>query len=509
MPRAAPDPVAEAAPTVPPQVPAGHYRHGVAWSALTAVAGALLPLGIFVIFARWLPAAEIGAVALAVAVSEVIKTFGLPGLYEALLQQKDDRQRCAETALACLLLGGTALFGLHLLLTPLLVRLVPGVEHAWLVIAVTGLRIPLDLVALQPQAVLAERLAFRRLALRSVMASAGAGVIGLGLVFAGQALAGLVVYQLSLSALQLLLTAAGSGSLARPRLHRDCLRRIWPEAARASAVRLVAAVNNYLDQVLVAGLLGGLRLAYYNLAKRIETILIGTAAAFSSILFQPVFARGVRSGNAEGLRRGLMVLTATCGLATAVIVVTHARLITLVFGPAWAEAAPIAAFLALGGFARALGSAHGALLSVSGRNRQLLWVSLGSAASGLALVALLAPLGLISCAAALALRSACSTGAMAWLTRHDLPGMARAYGLEVGLPFGLMLAGAWAGAGAGVRLAGWMLAGAEPGLLAGLLVLAAAGATAAGLMLVYFGACLLLRRRTMPAMPVPQPKTVA
>lgn len=126
----------------------------------------------------------------------------------------------------------------------------------------------------------------------------------------------------------------------------------------------------------------------------------------------------------------------------------------------------------------------------------MLWVSLGSAGSGLALVGLLAPVGLVPCTAVLAIRSACSTGAMAWLTRRDLPGMVRAYGQEVGLPFGLMLAGAWQG----TALADRMLAGAGPslpevGLLTGdLLALAAAGVAAAGLMLLYFGLCLLLRR---------------
>src|SRR3954452_24341831 len=86
---AAPDPAAKAAPPAaqsPAHTPAldpasGRYLHGAAWSALNVVAGALLPLGIFVVFARWLPAAEIGVVALAVAASEVIKACGLPGLY--------------------------------------------------------------------------------------------------------------------------------------------------------------------------------------------------------------------------------------------------------------------------------------------------------------------------------------------------------------------------------------------------------------------------------------------
>ena len=165
------------------------------------------------------------------------------------------------------------------------------------------------------------------------------------------------------------------------------------------------------------------------------------------------------------------------------------------FGPAWTEAAPIAACLALGGFARALGSVHGSLLSVSGRNRQLLRVSLGSATSGLVLVALLAPVSLVLCAAALAARSVGSTGAMAWLTRHDLPGIGRAYVAEVGLPFGLMLAGAWGGAALADRVLAGGVAGS--GLLAGLLALAAAGVAAAGLLLAYFGLRLLRQRRRL------------
>ena len=491
MPHADPDPGTQD-PGTPDKaavaVAGTRYLHGAAWSGLNAAAAVLLPLGIFVVFARWLPAAEIGVVALAVAASEILKTLGLPGLYEALLQQKEDRQGHAETALACLLIGGLALFGLHLLLTPLLVRLVPGVEGAGWAIAAIGLRIPVDLIVLQPQAALAERLSFRRLALRSVMASLGAGTIGLGLAFGGLPFAGVVAYQLSLSALLLATTVIGTGALARPRLRRDHLRRLWPEAARASAVRLVAAVNNYLDQIAVAALLGSLQLAYYNLAKRIETIFITAAASFSSILFQPLFAqRG--SGTAAGLRRGLMVLTMTCGLGAATIMATHPRLILFVFGPSWAPAAPVAAFLALGGYIRALGSAHGSLLSVSGRNRQLLRASLGSAVSGLVLVGVLAPVSLVLCAAALAFRSLCTTGAMAWLTRRDLPGLGQAYLAEVVLPFGLMLAAAW-GAQQGLER---LLAG--QGVLPTLLILGGAGAAAAGAMLAYFGLRRLLQRQ--------------
>ena len=50
-----------------------------------------------------------------------------------------------------------------------------------------------------------------------------------------------------------------------------------------------------------------------------------------------------------------------------------------VFGPQWVNAAPVAAVLALSGFARAIGFVPGALMSVSGHNRELLITSAVSA----------------------------------------------------------------------------------------------------------------------------------
>ena len=77
---------------------------GIFWSLLNIGTSVLLPLGVLVFFTRTLPPLEIGLVGLAVACVEIIKCFGLPGLYEALLQQKEDVRRHDETVLAMLLL---------------------------------------------------------------------------------------------------------------------------------------------------------------------------------------------------------------------------------------------------------------------------------------------------------------------------------------------------------------------------------------------------------------------
>jgi O-antigen/teichoic acid export membrane protein len=133
------------------------------------------------------------------------------------------------------------------------------------------------------------------------------------------------------------------------------------------------------------------------------------------------------------------MLTVICGAPAAFMVTSSAGVIHVVFGDRWAEAAPVAAILAVSGFARALGSVHGALLSVSRRNHQLMWVTSVSAISGIGLVVVLAPFGVAAVAVGLALKNAAMVGWMAILTRHDFPRSGAAYVVVVALPFLAML----------------------------------------------------------------------
>jgi PST family polysaccharide transporter len=311
-------------------------------------------------------------------------------------------------------------------------------------LSVIGLRILFDLASTQPAARLAQQLAYRRLALRAVVANALAGLIGVGIALSGAPLAGLIVYQVCQSALGFAFTASARGAFATPRLHpqaRGLLREGWT----ASAVRLVSASNNYLDQIVIGSVIGSLLLAFFNLAKRVETVFITAASAFSQVLFQPLFAAILPAERSRALRRSLALLTMLCGLPTAVLAVNATLAVTTVFGAQWAPAAATTAILAASGLARAIGGVHGALLSVSGRNRQLLAIATISAVLSVAVVLPAAALGIVWCAAALAAKNAGFAAAEAWMTRRDLPGLATVYTLEVGVPLALMLAGATAG----------------------------------------------------------------
>ncbi len=441
---------------------------GSIWSSCNAAAAVLLPFGIFVAFARLLPVADIGLVALAVACAELLKTCGLPGLYEAMLCQPHDTARMQQTALAVLLTAGAVLTVGFVALILALSDAVPGIAGHRLPLSLVGLRILLDLAGLQPQANLAQRLQYRRMAVRSVVANLAAGAAGLGLASWGDALWGLVAYQVLQPAITLAVTVAGTRALARPVFHRDCWRLMRREASWASAVRLVASANNSLDQILIADLIGPVRLGYFNLAKRVEVTFVTVSQSFVGILFQPLFAAATPGQRGPALQRALALTLLVCGLPAAVFVVNSRAVIGLAFGPRWQPAAAVAAVLAISGCVRALGSVHGALLSISGRNRAVLVVASVAALAGVAAVVVGARFGLLACSLGLLAKNAGSSFWQARLTRQDAPGIARFYLVQIVAPFALMLLAASLGTAAGDPLLRLLLSGAGASAVAGL-----------------------------------------
>lgn len=417
------------------------YLAGASWAGLNAIASVLLPFALFVFFARELRPALVGVVAFTTACVEVFKAIGLPGVYEALLQQDRDVERCHQTALALLLAASAVLLPACLLTLYGLGYRIPGLHSHFGLLALLTLRIPLDLLTLQPQAVLVARLAFRRLALRTIVANVVAGAAGVAIATFAQPVVGLVAYQLIQSLLTFASTAAGHGVLARPRLHRDSLRSLRGETLPATGNRLLAATINSLDQMAIAPLAGDVGLANYNLGKRLETTFVTIANSFSSILFQPLFAADGALTRHRATLRALSVLTLTCGVPAALLFTDSVEVVRLLFGPRWLAAAPVVAALALNGFVRAIGMVPGSLLSVTGRNRALLTTSIVSAAGSLALVAALAWWSIAACAIAMVAKNAAIVGWMAWLTRRDAP-PASTYAMSVLVPMGAMVAAA-------------------------------------------------------------------
>ncbi|NDG51304.1 MAG: hypothetical protein EBY30_20235, partial [Rhodospirillales bacterium] len=335
-------------------------------------------------FARVLPPLVIGQFALAVALSELLKCLGVPGLYEVILHRQDPTGRDQAAAQGVFLVMGLALVPVHLLLLYGLLAMTssqPGTEAA-LLLGLVALRIPLDLMLLQPQAELARRQAHARLAQRNIMANIGAALLGLGGIAAAEPMLGLGLYTLGLSVCTALATVVGTRAWRWPIWAPDALRQMRTEALLASAVRGAAVALMQMDQVALGGLLGPIAFAFYNVGKRIEMAFVSLAQSFAQALFQPLFAaRRDPTERAAVLRQALGIVTVTCGAGAAVFIATADLVIALLLGPEWAPAAPVAAVLAVAGHGRALAAGCASLLSVSGQNAKLLRVFLVSAAS--------------------------------------------------------------------------------------------------------------------------------
>ncbi len=415
------------------------YLVGALWAGLNAGASVLLPFALFVFFAREISPPLLGLVALAMACTEMGKAIGLPGVYEALLQQRQDVWRCHQAAMALLICASGVLAPACLLVIYSLGFLMPDLHRHFMLLSVLALRIPLDLLVVQPQAVLVERLAFRRLALRTIVANVLAGTAGVLIALLVEPVDGLVAYQLVQSMLTFAATSIGGGLMARPHLHRDCIRRLRSEMLLSTGNRSLAATINYLDQMTIAPLAGEVGLAYYNLGKRLENTFVTVASSFSAILFQPLFAADGILSKRKATFRALFVLTLVCGIPASVVFCNGRLVVGLLFGRNWLGAAPVVAWLSLNGFVRAVGMVPGSFLSVSGRNRELLMTSIASAAGSLALVVALAPVSIRLCAIGLVIKNAGIVAWMAWLVRREVSQPAATYLITVIIPLAVMI----------------------------------------------------------------------
>lgn len=426
-----------------------NFAGGAAWAGLSALISILLPVLMFVIFARELQPITIGRFALAVALVELLKVFGLPGLYEAMLGRQDDTGRDQSAALAILLGAGCLLAPLHVgVLWGFLAATggAPDGLEAWLLAAV-ALRIPLDLAVLQPQAELARRQAYARLAQRNLGANLGATALGLLAVFLGQPLIGLAGYTLLISVFSGLVTIIGTAAIRRPRWDPPQFALLRPEAISASLARGSATALSQMDQICVGALLGPVAIAHYNLGKRVEIAFTGVSNSFAQTLFQPDFAaRPSASERLVGIQQGLALVTATCGAMAAGFVAVADLLVAALLGPLWMPAVAIMILLALGGFGRAVAVVHASMLSVSNRNREAFRIGAISGVVGLLVMLAAAPFGVAAVASVALLRVIVTCAAFGKVTIEALGGGAwRLHLAQVILPFALMLAAALGG----------------------------------------------------------------
>lgn len=371
---------------------------GAAWAAFEAWGQWAASLLVFWTMARLLGPEAWGLVAMATVLSAFADALVATGGWsDALVQRRELRDGHLATAFWWLLaLGGLAMLAC-IGAAPAIAAFFDQPALTALVVA-TSLALPIRAATAVPVALLRRELDFRPLALRSLLATAGGGIAGVAAAVSGWEVWSLVVQQLAQALIELVV-------LWRVCSWRPSLPPSWRELAElnryavpAAADRLLLALEAVVTRSVVGALLGPVALGQYVFVRSLLDLTTQLLLHPLTRVAMPAFAR--LQAERERLQEAL---AATSRIACLValpsflgVAATAPELVLVVFGGAWAPAAPLLQILALAGTSWALGNVDVALMRGVGQVGLQLRVSLFSAALLLVLVLVAGPYGLVA-----------------------------------------------------------------------------------------------------------------
>lgn len=169
--------------------------------------------------------------------------------------------------------------------------------------------------------------------------------------------------------------------LAPGHFHRELVRPLVRYGATQLTATTPAAVNMYLDQLVLSQVVPPADLGRYAIAVSITLLPVPLVSAIGNVAFPRLAAQRVVSARSHRLQRAAIL--ASAGLASAILLPVAAIapwLIPLVFGPGYRGVVPLLWLLTPGGVFLACGQVAGDLLRGLGRP------GLVAAAQGLAVV---------------------------------------------------------------------------------------------------------------------------
>ncbi|MEZ5778651.1 MAG: lipopolysaccharide biosynthesis protein [Paracoccaceae bacterium] len=339
---------------------------GVLWSSLHTAVPTLSAAVVFFFAARYLAPVDFGTVGLAASIVAFAVALAPGALGEALIQRKaiDDAHTDSVFWLTTgvgLLLFTTLCLGAGWIATLL------GEPALRALLPVIGLRIPFELAATVPNALIVRSMRFRLVALRTSIATAISMSLCLALLFLGYGYWALAISQVAVSMVNCVAAYWVTGWRPGRELRAEPLRQLMSYGIFASGTRMLSLMN--LDQILIGVLGGAPMLGFYYFARRLFVLLNGMiAGSLSSV--SHVLLSALQSDGAK-VRQALLFATYASSVVAFPVFTGIALiiddLIPMAFGEKWMAAAlPIQAFCVIGVLA-SIGIVQAALVTSQGR----------------------------------------------------------------------------------------------------------------------------------------------
>jgi PST family polysaccharide transporter len=353
----------------------GQVARGAFWSYAAYGAGRGVTFVGLATLARLLGPDEFGLFGMAMVLVNLLEVSRDLGLQRALvfLGCAGDAERVRRTGLVLTVGVGLGLGGLVLLAAPL-------IGHFFGLTEVASLMRPLAVyfviagLGTVPDAILLQRLDFRRRFWPELGAPLVRYGVAIGLALGGSGAWALVAGQIAGVVTSVVLSVALCGWWPRVGFDRAIARSLLRFSWQASAVEITAAVLLNLDYLLVGRFLGSAALGLYTLAFRLPDTTLVAIANVSGRLFMPAFVR-VKDDPVhlrESFVQALYYLAIVVIPAAAGLWVLAPLLVPLLFGPQWAESVPATRLLVLSSAVLAMLMPVGSLFLAVGRPRLIL-----------------------------------------------------------------------------------------------------------------------------------------
>ena len=349
-------------------------RRSVRGAAATMVSQGIrivLQFGSQIALARLLLPGEVGLVALVGPLLSFVGIFTDLGLTQATVQ----RDRITQSELSGLFwistTIGAVLAGAVCALAPLAAAFYHEPRLTPVAMSLAGLLV-LAAMAAQPIAVMNRNMRFVPLAVLDIGCSMAAAVVGIGAAWAGMGYWSLVLMQAANGVAILVFAWTLSGW--RPSAPRwdPGVAGLLRFGGHMTAFNLISFAGSNLDSILIGRLRGSVSLGLYDrafklVAAPIWTLSIPIARVAMSLLSR---LRGTPDRYRHAYLQMLQMLLLVTLPAVAFTAVAAGTAVPFLLGPAWAEAAPIVAWLAVAtGFAPLSISASWLFVS-QGRGRE-------------------------------------------------------------------------------------------------------------------------------------------
>ena len=393
--------------------------HSVRGAAATFIAQALkfaVRLVSIVLLARLLSPADFGLVAMVAPIIALAQTLNDMGLAQAIVQ----REKISAGQVSGLFWLS---FVIGLILAVILIALSPVVSSIYKepatghILTALAALVVVGTLSLVPTALLSRRMRFVSLAIIDIISTVAGIVVAVVAAWLGRGYWSLVYGQVATSILNLILVLAVSRwRPMRPQRGSD-LRPLARFGLGLTGANLATYLMVSADNMIVGAVIGKNGLGIYDRSYALVVQPLGQIMAPVSRVAVPLLSRLIE--DPELYRKTLINMLKICGLLTIpgmlVAIIFAKSIIHYVLGPAWAAAAPVFAWLCVGGLATPFFSAAGWIFVSHGRSRSQLIATVVVAAISVSSFALGVIWGIYGVAVVSAISFVCvQTPVMVW-----------------------------------------------------------------------------------------------